>query len=175
MEPPSDALLQRLQDWRLCRPADLRRARGRVRQLARDLPAFDSVWIDALVQVGCLTPFQARVLESPASEQLLVGEYLLQDELGHGRWTRSWLAKPTTSTSLVVVKRITAPRETAAEVAQRGRELVRKSAGIAKSGCVLPSACWEDANGFYLVAPFISGTPLSELLVRRGRFPAQVV
>lgn len=167
--------MQRLQDWRLCRPADLRRARGRVRQLARDLPAFDSVWIDALVQIGCLTPFQARVLESPAPEQLLVGEYLLQDELGHSRWTRSWVARSLTQNQLVVVKRLTAPRESAADVANRGRELVRRTANISRSDCILPQACWEDANGFYLASPFVSGTPLSELLVRRGRFPAAVV
>lgn len=175
MEPPSDALLQRLRDWRLCRPADLRRAHSRVRRLARDLPAFDSVWIDALVQLGCLTPFQARVLESPTPEQLLLGNYLLQDELGHGRWTRSWLAKSLSQSHVVVVKRIAAPREASADVSQRGRELVRRAAGVAKSGCVLPSACWEDAQGFYLAAPFVGGTPLSELLVRRGRFPANIV
>lgn len=175
MEPPSDALMQRLQDWHLCQPADLRRARGRVRQLARDLPAFDSVWIDALVQIGCLTPFQARVLESPTPEQLLVGEYLLQDELGHGRWTRSWLAKSLTQRQIVVVKRLTAPREDAAAVATRGRELVRRAASVPRCDCVLPQACWEDANGFYFATPYVPGTPLSELLVRRGRFPAAVV
>ncbi len=175
MEPPSDALLQRLRDWHLCRPVDLRRARGRVRQLARDLPAFDSVWIDALVQIGCLTPFQARVLESPTPEQLLVGEYLLQDELGHSRWTRSWVARSLTQQHIVVVKRLTAPREAAADVATRGRELVRRAANVSRSACVLPQACWEDAAGFYLASPFVPGTPLSELLVRRGRFPATVV
>ncbi len=175
MEPPSDALQQRLRDWRLCRPADLRRARLRVRRLARDLPAFDSVWIDALVQIRCLTPFQARVLESPTPEQLLLGDNLLQDELGHGQWTRSWLAKALSQSQVVVVKQITAPREAAAEVAARGRDLVRRSVGTGKLGCVLPQACWEDAHGFYFSAPFVSGTPLSELLVRRGRFPASVV
>jgi hypothetical protein len=30
--------------------------------MATDLPAFDSVWIDALVQMHRLTPFQAQVL-----------------------------------------------------------------------------------------------------------------
>ncbi len=175
MEPPSDALLQRLRDWHLCRPADLRRARGRVRQLARDLPAFDSVWIDALVQIGCLTPFQARMLESTTPEQLLVGEYLLQDELGHRRWTRSWVARSLSQKQIVVVKRLTAPREAATEVAARGRELVRRAANVPRADSILPHACWEDANGFYLASPFVPGTPLSELLVRRGRFPATVV
>lgn len=172
MEPPSDALLQRLQDWRLCRLADLRRARRRVKQLARDLPAFDSVWIDALVQLGCLTPFQARVLESPTPEKLLLGDFLLQDDLGHGQWTRSWLAKSVSSSAVVVVKRLNPPREAAMDVAQRGRDLVRRSGTV---GSGLPTSCWEDAQGFYLASPFVPGTPLSELLVRRGRFPAVVV
>lgn len=175
IEPPSEALLQRLTAWRLCRPADLRRARGRVRLLSHDLPAFDSVWIDALVQLRCLTPFQARVLESPDPTDLLVGEYLLQEELGRSRWARTWLARPLTQRGQVVLKRLTPTSETAADVVRRGRLLVERAAGEIHPAIVAPVLCWEDASGFYLVSRAVSGTPLSELLVRRGRFPADIV
>ena len=62
-EPPTEELRGRLLTLNLCSPRDWRRCRPIVRRLARDLPTFDSVWLDALVQLGRLTPFQARRLE----------------------------------------------------------------------------------------------------------------
>ena len=49
LEPPSSSLLKTLSTLRLCSPRDLRRCRGYVRRLTHELPAFDSIWIDALV------------------------------------------------------------------------------------------------------------------------------
>ncbi len=46
--------------------------------MARDLPLFDSVWIDALAQARLLTPFQAREINAGRGEQLLVGPYVLR-------------------------------------------------------------------------------------------------
>lgn len=62
-EAMSSQLVRLLFDLQLVTPRDLRRARGRVRALAADLPAFDTVWLDALVQDSRLTPFQSRLLE----------------------------------------------------------------------------------------------------------------
>jgi hypothetical protein len=64
MEPPSKQLRETLLRLKICSVRDFRRAKRRVRRLARDLPAFDFVWIDALLQARRLTPFQARLLES---------------------------------------------------------------------------------------------------------------
>jgi serine/threonine protein kinase len=175
LEPPTLELQQRLRDWRLCRPADLRRARRRVRQLARDLPAFDSVWIDALVQDGRLTPFQARVLESDRPESLVAGDYVLLDELGRSRVSRTWLARSLSTGRTAVVKRVVAAPERRAEVATRGRRLAASSLGQTVSALISPTICWDDATGCYFVMPPVAGTPLSELLVRRGRFPAEIV
>ncbi|REJ88861.1 MAG: hypothetical protein DWQ29_08145, partial [Planctomycetota bacterium] len=51
VDPPSSQLIAALSRLGVYRPRDLKRCRGRVRRLARDLPTFDSVWIDALVQI----------------------------------------------------------------------------------------------------------------------------
>jgi len=53
---PSRELSQRLAEWRLCTPQDVQRCRRAVRSLVRDLPSFDSVWIDVLLQHRLLTP-----------------------------------------------------------------------------------------------------------------------
>ncbi|MDZ4687485.1 MAG: serine/threonine-protein kinase [Planctomycetaceae bacterium] len=175
LEPPTPELQRRLRDWRLCRPADLRRARRRVRQLARDLPAFDSVWIDALVQDGRLTPFQARVLESDEPQALAAGDYVLLDELGRSRGSRTWLARSLSSGTPCVVKRVVTQPERKADLITRGRQLASSAAGLTASDLIAPTSCWDDATGCYFVMPFVAGTPLSELLVRRGRFPADIV
>uniref|UniRef100_A0A7C2NY50 Serine/threonine protein kinase n=1 Tax=Schlesneria paludicola TaxID=360056 RepID=A0A7C2NY50_9PLAN len=175
LEPPTPELQQRLAGWRLCRPADLRRARRRVRQLARDLPAFDSVWIDALVQDGRLTPFQARVLESDEPESLAVGDYVLLDELGRSRGSRTWLARSLSQGTPCVVKRVTPPPERKSDLAARGRRLAALGVGNRIADLVAPTAFWEDDRSCFFVMPFVAGTPLGELLVRRGRFPADIV
>ena len=64
IEPPSKPLRETLLRLRICTAADFRRAKRRVRRLARDLPAFDFIWIDALLNLRRLTPFQARLLET---------------------------------------------------------------------------------------------------------------
>lgn len=175
LEPPSPELLQRLHDWQLCRPSDVRRARRFVRRLAYDLPAFDSVWIDALVQLGRLTPYQARVLESDCPENLRIGPLILLDELGRSAWGRTWLARMAADRSLRVVKQIVAPPERRADLAIRGRELAAAFTGLPTSQLVAPENFWEQGTASVFVSPYVHGAPLGELLLRRGRFPASIV
>jgi hypothetical protein len=162
--------MERLTAWRLASPHDLRRARRLVRQLACDLPAFDTVWIDALVQLGRLTPYQARLLESDDPAQLLVGDLLLLDEFGHSAWSRTWLARPVNGPATVrcVVKRLTPPRELQAAAAERWRQLLAVSRGFAHPCLVAADRGWEDAQGLWIVSRHVDGVALPELLVRRG-------
>ncbi len=175
LEPPSDELQQRLRSWQLCLPADLRRARRIVQRLARDLPAFDSVWIDALVQLGRLTPYQARILESDAPSSLRVGDVLLLDEIGRSAWGRTWLGRSTGRRELCVLKRVSAPVEKQAGIAEQGRRLVSSALAFSHPHLVAPTGFSEDRDGCAFVSPYVGGIPLSELLVRRGRFPALIV
>ncbi len=175
LEPPSEALQQRLFDWHLCQPSDLRRARRRVQQLSRDLPAFDSVWIDALVQLGCLSSDQARVLESEMPESLRCGDFVLVEDLGHRRNSRLWRARRWNGRGEVLLHQCRPAREDYDGVVRRGRQLVAKTAGALGPSLSAPQECWEDADGFSFVSPFVPGTTLRELLVRRGRFPAAIV
>jgi hypothetical protein len=175
LEPPSDLLWQRLRDGLHCTPADLRRARRRVKQLARDLPAFDSVWIDALVQEGRVTPYQARILESDATASVKLGEHILCDELGHGSHSTTWLARRGRSGMQVVLKRLQLPHEQQASVLAGARQLIAHVESVRHPCLVPPRECLADESGLLLVSPYVPGLPLSELLVRRGRFPAEVV
>lgn len=175
LEPPSPELQQRLRDWHLCRPSDLKRARRVVRRLANDLPAFDSVWIDALVQLGCLTPYQARILESSQPNQLKRGDVLILDELGRSGWGQTWLGRIQGQAQECVLKHVAAPKERRADVVERGRQLVETASRFDVRQVIAPLRLWDDESGCYFISRYVSGLSLQELLIRRGRFPVAVV
>ncbi len=106
LEPPSDELVARL--FRAsCVPTPTSVARGASsKRLAADLPAFDSVWLDALSQLDKLTPFQVQILESKSPERLEIGPYVLRDRLGGGTTGETFLAVDRSTGARVALKRI---------------------------------------------------------------------
>jgi eukaryotic-like serine/threonine-protein kinase len=90
-EPPI-ALVDLLAKLHVATPEQVREVQGRARRLARDLPLFDSVWIDALAQVRLLTPFQAGEINAGRGEQLLVGPYVLRRRMQRTGYADSFLA-----------------------------------------------------------------------------------
>lgn len=175
LEPPSEELLRRLQSANLCKPSDLRRARRIVKRLARDLPAFDSVWIDALVQLRVITPHQARVLESEAPSELLIGDYLLLDEIGRSTRSTTWLARNRHDRTHAVLKRVDSSSENRQRLVSAARDLATLTGDFAHPQLVAPFHCWELDGGVAFLSRWIQGVPLGELLVRRGRFPSRIV
>ena len=175
IEPPSKQLVETLLKLKLCETSDLRRCRHRVRRLARDLPAFDSVWIDALLQARRLTPFQAQLLESSHPEDLRVGPCVLMRQLGRGPRARTYLARQRDSREQCVLKLIDLPPEQKDAALDRIERLVARWIGFAHPHVVPPRGAliWNDH--LVAVSRFVPGPHLGELLVRRGRFPAAVV
>lgn len=175
LEPPSDELLERLRAWHLCQPVDLRRARRLVRRLSRDLPAFDSVWIDALVQQGRLTPYQARVLEGEVTTELQVGSYLLLDEVGRSSLGGTWQARRLDGGERFALKHLFPSSERQAALVPQGHQLAEIGRQLRSPHVAAPIEFWETPLGCAFVSPWVDGTPLNELLLRRGRFPSRIV
>ncbi|QDU81370.1 Serine/threonine-protein kinase PrkC [Polystyrenella longa] len=178
IDPPSQKLMQTLTDLQLCTAADIRRARSRVKRLARDLPAFDSIWLDALVQTGTLTPFQGRSLEKTNGPSLKVGSWLLLDELSYGTRTRTFKAINTDEKSFKehAFKTITLPQEFLPQIQGRVETTVSDFAPIQHRGLALPRQVFSPSEDQLVVlSSYVPGHHLGELLTRRGRFPAAVV
>jgi eukaryotic-like serine/threonine-protein kinase len=168
LEPPSDELVARMFRAELCTHADLRRARPIVQRLASDLPAFDSVWLDALAQLDKLTPFQVEVLESRTPDRLEIGPYVLRDRLGGGTSGETFLAVDRSTGARVALKRVLDSHALTDERLDLLRSLVRPVEG-------LPLRVVRDsAGGWLIVSSFVDGPSFGELLVRRGRFPVPV-
>ena len=181
LEPPSSSLLKTLSALKLCTPGDLRRCRGYVRRLTRDLPAFDSIWIDALVQSRRLTAFQGQSLEMSQGERLQVGPCLLLERLGGTATAETFLARRRDAEDVCVLKLTSTAPEQLRPQSELLTKLVAAAADSHHPAIVLPQATqvveWPSAGDWRLVtiSRHVRGPHLAELLIRRGRFPASVV
>ncbi len=162
-------------ELKLCSERDLRRCHRRVRRLTCDLPAFDSIWLDALVQIGRLTPFQAKLLESAQPGQIRIGPCVAVSRLGGGSLGQTLLARPQDGGELCVIKRLDSSEGFSEETVERLQKLVQAARGIEHASIVAPVSCAGIDNQILLISRYVHGLHLGELLVRRGRFPAAVV
>lgn len=174
LDPPSESLQKLLKEHQLCSPRDLRRSRRAVLRLARDLPAFDSVWLDALVQIGRLTRYQAKLLESPQRDRIGVGPCVLVDRLGGGPLGETCLARPKAGRAFCALKLLKASDKLTAETRERLEKLVAGLQGFSHPSIATPHTCDQPAGQIVLVSRYAEGPHLAELLVRRGRYPAAI-
>jgi serine/threonine protein kinase len=169
--PLRDALVR----LNICRERDFRRCRGRVRRLARGIPAFDFIWIDALLSAGILTPFQAKILESSSPDQLRIGPCVLLDRLGRGEASETYLAITPGGADKLVLKRIRPEPELAATLRDRLSNLIERLRGLDTPYLVGPNFTDQHQDDLILLSRHAAGPNFRELMVRRGRFPVDVV
>lgn len=175
IEPPSEQLRETLLGLRLCTGRDLRHSRRRVRRLARDLPAFDSVWIDALLQARKLTALQAAALQAHRPESLSVGPCVVLEQLGQGLNSSTYLARHREGNERCVLKLVRRPAESIGAALESLEHLVARLQGVQHPAIVGPHACLRHGDRIATVARYIAGPHLSDLLIRRGRMPPAVV
>jgi hypothetical protein len=169
---PSERLLNLLQAEGLASRADLKASEPMVRQLSGDLPDFDFVWLDALVQRRHLTPWQAEQLQAEPPGKLNLGPCILQQPLGQ----HTYLARTTASnTSVVARKLLPAPGTTGDSIRQRAHDIlsvVQKSSSAVPKSLILPQqVLCEESQNVWLISDYVTGWGLDELLTRGGRLP----
>ena len=177
MRSPSDNLLQLLSELKLCHAKDVAACEATVRVLCRDLPDFDSVWIDALAQRRILTPWQADILQSPDPHQLQVGQYVLTKQLGN----RTFQGRKIGSHDAVAIRRLSdgEPKSTAdcVRVSDAVIQRAENARSSAPAAIALPIAITESESSAApsVVSDFVPGWNAQELLIRGGRLPWRVV
>jgi serine/threonine protein kinase len=170
-----DSLIARLIALRLCTAKDVQRVRSAVRRMTRDLPAFDSVWIDALAKSGVLTPFQARRLDCAPPESLVAGDFILLDGLEAGDGSHTFLAVAADRTRKVVLKRLTLPADQLPAAEDRLQKLLERWQSLPQGHLASPSEWFRHEESLFVISRYVPGLNLAELLIRRGRFPPEVV
>lgn len=146
VEPPSRRLQQILLGLKLCSPRDLRRCASRVKALAADLPAFDSVWLDALVQRRVLTSWQAQTIEADQPELLRIGPCVVEDRIGQSYDSATYRVRLHGETGRCVIKRVAVPTELRKSVSDRLKKIVEQSPTLSRAGIVIPHSFSEVSN-----------------------------
>jgi eukaryotic-like serine/threonine-protein kinase len=179
VSPANKNLRDALVRLNLCSDRDFRRCRPIVRKLARGIPAFDFVWIDALVQLGSLTAYQAKVLQSAPPDQLCIGRCVLLERLGSGNDSKTYRARGAQGET-VVLKRLPVGSDEATGAATALADCIERTRGLESPFIVSPHSLAQyssaqQAGAFVLISRYVGGPSCKELLVRRGRFPSDVV
>lgn len=188
MRSPSEKLLNLLTSSGLCHRAELDSCEPLVRRLSQDLPDFDSVWLDALVERNLLTPWQADQILADGLDKVAVGRYFCKEPLGRA----TFLASDSCHKSAAVLRSLKSQdSRTGPGSESRTADLltsIDRCRSSAPAGLVLPTelvvqnppdsadaAGSESASAACLVSPFIRGWSMEELLIRGGRLPWPVV
>lgn len=172
-DPPSRDLVRKIEQFTAARERDLSGCGAYVRLLNRDLPMFDSIWLDALVKRRLLTPFQADCLAQGREEFLIVDNYLLIDQIQQEQIHIRYLAQQAQTKRRFLIDEYRLPlpcsEETLAQLSLAFSQLEQHNG---KTGnLAVPVDSIVKGNSLFVVHPYIRGLTVRELLIRRGRFP----
>ena len=175
---PSDNLIRILGELQLASPNVVAQCESSVKTLCHDLPDFDSVWLDALVQRSVLTAWQAQVLQGSedAAGLLSAGDFVLQQPLGE----QTFLGASRQNGRLAVLRRLPERSDSDhEEVLLTGwRTLLDRLDGIrsgAPDSIELPRVWIDGEQSQFVASGFVPGYTLEELIIRGGRLPWQAV
>ena len=174
-EPPPAHLITLLERLDLATAGDLRRMDRRVRRLARDLPVFESVWVDALAQARVVTPFQAAEINAGRGESLRLGPFLLCGRVTWPGYAASYRARRIDSGRLVRLVVVEDGSERPEEILDRLQTLAAASAEFNNQQVVPITEAGADGGRIWAASPWVRGRTAAEWLVHNGRFPPEVV
>ncbi|APZ94183.1 Serine/threonine-protein kinase PrkC [Fuerstiella marisgermanici] len=171
---PSDHLMQLLTELQLCSQQQIAACEPGVRRLCHDLPDFDSVWLDALVQRRVLTPWQTDILQSTDPQQLRVDEFCLRDAIG----ADTYQAASTINQRSAVLRRLSTDGDVD-RFQQSVTDLIERLDDVRSSAPVtleLPRRLINHSEtSTFLASGYVPGWSADDLLVRGGRMPWKAV
>jgi len=173
-EPPRE-LIELLGRLDLATAAQVAGMHRRVRRLARDLPLFESVWVDTLAQARILTPFQAAELNAGRGESLRVGPYVLCRPLFSPGYLTAYRARQIGSRQTVRLAVFRVPEDRATEMANRLEGLVAQSGSIRADGLAVVNRAGLDGDRGWAATRWFAGRTALEWMVHNGRFPPETV
>jgi serine/threonine-protein kinase len=186
-EQPPAALVATLERLGLATAEQTARMGRRVRRLARDLPRFESVWVDALSQARILTPYQAAQFNAGRGPSLRIGPYVILERLAHPYYVACYRGRNVDSQEMVRLAVIENAGPRADTIVGQLKSLAASSransaspAGSQQSTpCPSPfgaiTDAGTDAGRIFAAAPWVEGRTAAEWMVHHGRFPAEVV
>jgi hypothetical protein len=149
--------------------------RNEIRQLAHDLPIFDSLWLDALVRIGKLTSFQAEMIHLQGLESLLTGAYVIKDLIRDQGGNLEFLARKQSLSPEFLLSRWQISEQEQQPYLDRLEELKAKLQLVASLRCEKILEILQEKDSLTIVSSHQHGLNLKELLIRRGRIKSTLV
>ena len=178
-DAPTKELLQLLERLDLATADQVAVIAPRVRRLAKGLPLFESVWIDALSQAGRLTPYQAQELKVGRGEQLRINDYVLQRSCGSPAYLKMFTARAIGAPKTVRLAIADVQTVDIVEAERQLQKLVETGRSIDDQRLLWVQAAGieADQNGtrIWAVCDDVDGISAAEWMVPNGRFPADAV
>ncbi len=173
-EPPT-RLIELLERTGLATAGQVRGVRGRAKRLARGLPLFESVWIDALAQARVITRFQAVRINSGQVDSLCVGPYLLDRSLpsaGYMEWFRAREVESGRKLRLAIIEDCGNRPDSLLDRLER---LLSDGERLACENLSRLVRTGEDDGRIWVAHEDRTGWSAAEWMVHNGRFPPEVV
>jgi eukaryotic-like serine/threonine-protein kinase len=172
---PPPSLVESLGKLGLASPGQVESVAGRVRHLARDLPSFEFVWVDALAQARILTPFQAAEINAGRGPALAVGPFTLCEPLEALGYATVYRARETKTRREVRLALVTVRPEQSSGWPAEFEALKRRS-GISSSSAAAPIESWGQAGPrFWVACRHVAGRSAADWLLHHGRLPPPIV
>lgn len=157
----------------------IRGVRGRVRRMTRDLPRFDSVWLDALVQTRAITRFQAAEINAGRGLKLQIGPFVLCQPIGRPGYVSTYRARDIVTREEVrlAVVRVGKAQHgaTMSQLEAHIRGSTEIIAPIDQPGIVSHHRCGAEGEFVWAASPWIEGHPAAPWMAYHGRFPPEAV
>ena len=163
--------LQSLSDCGLVTRQQVEACRRQIRNMSRDLLPTTAMWADVLVRRGLLTPFQGRVALEGHLDDLVLGDYVVTDEVGHGGMGTVLKAHRRSGTDVLALKRINDGVADTLSVGPGLDDLASHTHELDHPNIVHVLDVHGREEHPYLVSEFVKGTDVKHLMRSEGRLP----
>jgi serine/threonine protein kinase len=174
-ESPPEPLVALLGQLGLATPAQVEAIGGRARRLARGLPLFASVWVDALAQARILSPLQAAEINAGRGAALRLVPYVLSRRLPSLGFAECYEARNQQNSDIVRLAAIRAAEDSAGEMLKRLQRLVAVSKSLDAPSLAPILDVGSEAGRLWAVCRGISGRTATEWMTHHGRFSPEAV
>lgn len=176
---PTKELLELLKRLNLAETDDVRAVAKRARKMVRGIPAFDSVWVDALLQAGMVTAYQARHINDGRGDELLVEDVVIVRPLASHGYAQLFQGRRIGDGRLITLLTASIPETRHSDVERKLQSLVERSSRLDNGG-ILPvqTAKLLDRRGAFqasAVCADVEAIAADRWMVPHGRFPPQTV
>ncbi len=174
-DQPPEKLTELLAELDLATAEQVQAMDRRARRLSRNLPRFESVWVDALAQARLLTPFQATQINAGRGRSLRIGPYVACRGLPSLGFASCYQARQVDSRQIVRLAVVEPPAAQAADMLNRLEALAAASESLQCDRLAPVIEVGADADRLLAACRYVGGKTAAEWMIHNGRFPPRAV